>query len=88
MSHRFLEDLPMSRRTGDLKSEKRPVLPDAGKDAFHSVPLFSCSDALGFHALSYDLSSYRQEVRDAVECVPTRFMAPIRVQSLEVAPCP
>jgi hypothetical protein len=74
----------MNRTTDDLNFEKRPILPSAGKDAFHSVPLFLRSHALAFHDLSCDLSSRLEEVRDAVECVPTKFMALIRGQCLEV----
>jgi hypothetical protein len=68
----------MNRTTDDLNSEKRSVLPSAGKDAFHSVPLLPRSHALAFHVLSCDPPSHVQEVRDAVECVPTGFMATIR----------
>jgi hypothetical protein len=70
----------MKRPPGGLNPEKRPVLSSAGKDAFHSVPLFPRRHALAFHGVSCDPSSHLEEVRDAVECVLTRFMAPIRVQ--------
>jgi hypothetical protein len=76
----------MHRTADDFSSGKRPELSSAGKDAFHSVLLFPWSDALGFHVLSCEPSSHLQEVRDAVECVPTRFMVRIRVQWVEVAP--
>jgi hypothetical protein len=74
----------MNRTTDDLNWEKRTVLSSAGKDAFHSVLLFSWSHALGFHVLSCEPSSHLQEVRDAVECVPTRFMVTIRLHFLKV----
>jgi hypothetical protein len=75
-----------------IELRKHLLFRDAGKDAFHSVPLFPRRDfsttkrrnderrsAPAFLVLSCDPSSHLQEVRDAVECVPTRLMPLIRV---------
>jgi dipeptidyl aminopeptidase/acylaminoacyl peptidase len=60
----------------------RPVLSSAGKDAFHSVPLFPRGHALAFYALSGDPSSHLQEVRDAVG------MRPYQVHGTDSRPFP